>query len=179
MKKSTTILVWGGGTGLASVIFYQILYATGQENGGVRYFNLLILFLGLFIGTMQFRNKVNGGYLTFGEGFKTGFFMVLIITALATIATIVDLQLHPDFIQKILEQSRDSMINKGMTEDQIEIGLHYTQMWTTPLIITLFTILGSLLGGSIFSLISAGLCTRKKPIFDDANEVSGNDIPQA
>jgi hypothetical protein len=74
MKKSTVILMWGGGTGLASVIFYQILYATGQENSGLRWLNMLILFLGLFIGTMKFRNNANGGYMTFGQGFKTGLF---------------------------------------------------------------------------------------------------------
>ena len=179
MKKSTVILMWGGGTGIISVIFYQILYATAQENSPLRWLNLLILFLGLFIGTMQFRNKVNGGYLSFGEGFKTGFLTVLLITAITLIATIIDMEfLHPDFIDKILAQSRDSM-NKGMTEDQIEIGMHYTKMWTTPLMIILFTIIGSIIGGAIFSLITAALCTRKKPIFDDADEVSDNDIPQA
>jgi hypothetical protein len=105
--------------------------------------------------------------------------MVLIITVLTTIATAVDLQLHPDFIDKILAQSRDNMINKGMPEDQIEMSMKYVAMWTTPFMIILFTLLGSLVGGAIFSLITAGLNTKKKPIFDDANEVSPNEIPQA
>ena len=179
MKKSTAILIWGGGTGLTSVIFYQILYATGQENSGLRWFNMLILFLGLFIGTMQFRNKVNGGYLTYGQGYKAGMLMVLVITLLATIATVIDLQLHPDFIDKIISQARDNMINKGMSEDQIEMSLKYTRMFTTTPMLIIFTILGSLFGGAIFCLITAGLCTRKKPIFDDANDVSANDMPQA
>ena len=179
MKKSTAILIWGGIPGITSVIFYQVLYATGQENSDIRWFNLLILFLGLFIGTMQYRNKVNGGYLTFGEGFKAGMLMVLIITLLATIATIVDLQLHPDFMDKILAQSRDRMINRGMSEDQIEMNMKYTKMFTTAPMIVIFTIVGSLFGGAIFSLITAGLSTRKKPIFDDANEMPGNETPQA
>jgi len=179
MKKSTVILMWGGLTGVVSVIFYQILYATGQENSGLRWFNLIILFLGLFIGTMQFRNKVNGGYLTFGEGFKTGFLMVLIITLLTVIATTIQLQLHPDFIDKILAQSRDNMINKGMTDEQIEMGMKYTKMFTSAPMIIIFTILGSLFGGAIFSLITAGLCSRRKPLFDEANEMPSGDVPQA
>jgi hypothetical protein len=179
MKKSTVILMWGGATGLTSVIFYQILYATGQEDSGLRWINVLIVFLGLFIGTMKVRDKANGGYLTFGEGYKAGFLMVLIGTLLTLIATVIDLQLHPDFIDKIIAKSRDGMINKGMTEDQIEISLKYVRMWTTTPLIILFTVIGSVFFGAIISLVTAGLCTRKKPIFDDANEVSANDIPQA
>ena len=179
MKKSTVILMWGGATGLTSVIFYQILYATGQEDSGLRWINILIVFLGLFIGTMKVRDKANGGYLTFGEGYKAGFLMVLIGTLLTLIATVIDLQLHPDFIDKIIAKSRDGMINKGMTEDQIEISLKYVRMWTTTPLIILFTVIGSVFFGAIISLITAGICTRKKPIFDDANEVSVNDIPQA
>ena len=171
MKKSTLILMWGAITGVASTLFYQILFATGQEDSGLRWLNMLILFLGLFIGTIQVRNKANGGYLTFGEGFKTGFLMVLIITVITTIATIIHLQLHPDYIDKIIEQARVNMINKGTPEEQIDLSMKYVRMWTTPTMILVFTVLGSLLGGAVFSLITAGLNTKKKPIFDDTNEV--------
>ena len=105
--------------------------------------------------------------------------MVLIGTVLSLIATIIDLQLHPDFIDKIIAQSRDGMINKGMSEDQIEMSLKYVRMWTTTPMIILFTILGSLVFGAIISLITAGINTKKKPIFDDTNEVPANEIPQA
>jgi len=175
MKKSTVILIWGGITGIASAIFYQILYATGQEDSQLRWLNILIIFLGLFIGTRQFRDKANEGYLTFGQGFKTGFFMVLIITLIGVIATIVDLQLHSDFVDKIVEKSKDSMINKGMSEDQIEMSLKYVKMWTTPAMIILFVIVGSLISGAILSLITAGISTKAKPIFDDAGGAPGNE----
>ena len=171
MKKSTLILIWGAITGVASTLFYQILFATGQEDSGLRWFNLLILFLGLFIGTMYVRNKTNEGYFTFGQGFKTGFLMVLLITLIAVIGTIVRIQMHPDFIDKILEQAKTNMINNGNSDEQIEMGMKITREWTTPTMIVLFTVLGSLFGGAIFSLITAGLCTRKRPIFDDAEEV--------
>lgn len=179
MKKSTVILLWGGGTGVVSVIFSQILYSIGQENSGLRWFNLLILFLGVFIGTMQYRDKANGGYLSFGQGFKAGFFMAGIITILSTIAMMVDLQLHPEIIDKMLSQSRDNMINKGMSEDQIETALKYTKMFTTPFMMVLWTLVGGAFFSAILSLITAGLCTRNKPIFDDTNETPvSTDAPQ-
>lgn len=179
MKKSTVIILWGLITGVASVIFSQILYSTGQENSGLRWFNMLIMFIGIFVGTMQYRDKANGGYLTFGQGFKAAFFISLIITLVSTIAMIVDLQLHPEIIDKILTQSRDNMINKGMSDEQIETGLKYTKMFTTPFMLVLWTIVGGLFFSAILSLISAGLCSRNKPIFDNTNETSAADTPQA
>jgi hypothetical protein len=175
MKKSTVILVWGAGTGIVIAAFYQILKATGQENSGLTWISLLLLFLGLFIGTRQFRDKANEGYLTFGQGFKTGFLMVLVITLIAVIAAIIDMQLHPDFIDKILEKSRDNMVNKGMTDEQIEVGMHYTKMFTTPAWIVIWLVGFYLFFGAILSLITAGISTKAKPIFDDANETPTNE----
>ncbi|HTB32903.1 MAG TPA: DUF4199 domain-containing protein [Bacteroidia bacterium] len=175
MKKSNVILMWGAITGIALVIFFQILKATGQEDSGFKWLNVLIMFLGLFIGTMQFREKANGGYLTFGQGYKTGFLMVLIITLLAVISTIVDLQIHPDFIDKILEQAKTNMINKGMPDDQIEIGMHYTRMFTTPVWIVVWVVIFDLLFGAILSLITAGINVKRKPIFDETDEVTNTE----
>lgn len=179
MKKSTFILIWGGATGIAMIIFSQILYAAGAENSGIKSFGMLIFFLGLFLGILQFRKKANGGYLTFGEGFKTGFLMCLIITLLATIAIIINLQVYPDIIDKIRTAKLNGMINAGFSQADIQMRMPYIKMFTTPLAIVIFAIIGNLIGGTVFSLISAGLLARKKPIFDDTNEMPSNDIPQA
>ncbi len=180
MKKSTVIWLWGGATGVVSVIFYQLLYATSQEDSQLRWFNVLIMFLGLFIGTMMYRNKANGGYLTFGEGFKAAFLMTLILAVIMVIATALDFVLHPDMIDKMLEKAKNDMINQGRTDEQIEVGMHYVKMFSTIPMIILFVLIGELFFGAILSLISAGLCTRKKPMFDEVNEVPGdeNQTPQ-
>jgi hypothetical protein len=179
MKKSNVILMWGAITGIALVIFFQILKATGQDDSGLKWFNVLIMFLGLFVGTMQVRDKANGGYISYGGGYKADFLMVLIITLLAVISTIVDLQIHPDFVDKILESARTNMINKGYDDQQIEISMHYTKMMTTPVWLVTWVVIFDLLFGAILCLITAGLCTKKKPIFDDLNEVPENNVPQA
>jgi len=179
MKKSTAIILWGVITGVVSIIFSQILYATGQDNSGLKWFSMLILFLGIFIGTMQYRNKANEGYLTFGQGFKAGFLMAIIITVLTTIAMLVDLQIHPEMIDKILELKQTDMVNQGLPQDQIDMRMHYVRLFTTPIVMSILFIFFELLFGAILSLITAGLCTRNKPIFDNTNETPGTDTPQA
>jgi uncharacterized membrane protein YkvI len=166
MKKSTVIWLWGGGTGIVSVIFYQLLYATGSENSPVKWISLLILFLGIFVGTMQYR-KANEGYLTYGQGFKAGFFMISIYVVISLIATAINLQLHPDYVDKMLEQTRNNMINSGASEDQIDMTIAITRKWLTPTMMIISGLLGGLIFGCIVSLITAGLCTKKKPIFEE------------
>lgn len=173
MKKSTTIWLWGLITGIVSILFYQVLYSTGTEDTGVRWFNMLILFLGLFIGTMQYR-KANGGYLTYGQAYKAGFLILLIIAVLSTIAAIANIELHPDYIDKILAQSRDNMINKGMTDDQIQAGMKVARLFTSAPILTLLVLFSVLFFGAILCLITSGLCTRNKPMFEDTTNMPGN-----
>ena len=88
------------------------------------------------------------------------------------ISTIVDLQMHPDFIDKILEQAKTNMINKGMPEDQIEISMHYTQKFVTPVWIVIWVVIFDVFFGAVLSLITAGICVKKKPFFDDSEEVT-------
>ncbi len=148
-----------------------------MENSGLRWISVLLMFSGILFGTLQLRKKVNGGYLTYGQGFSAGFFMVLIITVVAVIATSIDIQLHPDYI-KCLKQSRINMINKGYTDQQIEMSMHYAQKFSTPGWIAFWILLFDLFFGTIISLITAGIATKKKPIFDETDTAQSNDIPQ-
>ncbi len=175
MTKSKAILIWGGGTGILSSLFFQVLYGTGQENSGFRAFNFLILFMGLLLGTMYFRKKVNGGYLTFGKGFQVGFLMCLIMAVIGTITLLIDLNIHPEIIDKIREQKHIDMINSGYTGQQIDISMPYVIRFTTPFWMVLIGLILNIFFGAIFSLITAAICTRKKPIFDDVTELPLNE----
>ncbi len=174
MKKSTVILIWGGITAIVSTAFSQILYATGQDESPLKWINTALVFLGLLIGTFQVRSKSNGGYITYGEGFMAGFLMTCINTVVAVIATIVGLQIHPDMIDKIRERGLTDMINKGYDEKQIEMGKHMMETFTTPVAIVIEVIIITLFFGSLFSLITAAICNKKKPIFDDSDTTASN-----
>ncbi len=161
MKRSNVILVWGIGTGLATVAFSQIISATGHEESGVKYFNYLILFLGLFIGTMKVRDKANGGYISYGQGFKVGFLITLIIAGISVIAFIIDMQIHPGLIDKIREHAQDRLVNKGSTNSQVYSGTESLNMMGNPFMLCVSILCGGLFIGTIMSLITAGLCTKK------------------
>lgn len=156
-------------TAVANAIFYQLIDVADNPNRSIQYISYLIIFGGLLVGTLQYRNKANGGYVTFGEAYKVGILMTLIIGVISTINLAIFLQMHPEFQQKIIEQTRVQMVNRGMTQDQIEMALTYTRKFTTPPIMMIFGFVGCLIGGAIMALLSSGISVKKKPPFEESD----------
>ncbi|HTB06020.1 MAG TPA: DUF4199 domain-containing protein [Bacteroidia bacterium] len=169
MTKTRVIIMWGIITGVVEIIFYQLLNLSGNTSGGLQSISYLILLGGLIGGMMQFRNKVNGGYATFGELYKVGMLMTLILSVITVAHLLIYMQINPGFIDKILDQARVNMVNKGMTDDQIKMGMHYTQMFTTPLMMSIFGFIGNIIGGAILGLLAAGILAKQKPFMEEDN----------
>jgi hypothetical protein len=168
MKKSTVIIMWGVITGVVDCVFYQFLNMSDNMNSSLRYISWVLIFAGLLVGTLQYR-KANDGYASFGEGYKAGILMTLIISVIATLGFVIFLQMHPDFMQKMMDQQRIAMVNRGMTSDQIDKAMGYAKMFTSPGVMIVFSILGCILTGAIMSLLSSGIAARNKPLIEDDN----------
>jgi hypothetical protein len=169
MKKSSAIIMWGVITALSSIVYYWVTNISGVPNKSTQWIGYIIFFAGLLVGTLQYRNKANGGYVSFGEAYKVGILMTLIIAVLGTINFLVFLQIQPDFPAKILEQSRIDMVNKGMSADQIDMGLKYASKFMTSQMMIIFGIIGQIIGGAILSLLSAGIAAKPKPLIEEDN----------
>lgn len=178
MKKSTVIIIWGVITSLASILYGIFLNMQGLSLSGWHYINLLIVFMGFFVGTYQYREKANGGYLTYGQGYVAGLMFTAIITVLSVISLLITLKIEPDLGDKLLNQLQIQLVNKGLTEEQINMVMKMYSKSFTPAGMITYSIIGNIFIGTILSLITAGLNTKKKPIFDDT-EMPGNDGAQA
>jgi len=167
MKKSTVIIVWGLITGIASSVFYLFLNMSDNMNSGLSYISWIIIFAGLLVGALQYR-KANNGHLTFGEGYTAGILMTLIIAVIGTISFFIYLNGHPDFSQKMMDMQRTKMVNKGMSEDQIEMAMKMASKFMSSTSMIIFGFFGSIVTGAILSLLSSGI-TMKKPPIDGEN----------
>jgi hypothetical protein len=163
MKKSTVIILWGVITGIVNDIFYQILNMTGNMEGSLHYISWLIVFGGLLVGTLQYR-KANDGFASFGECYKAGILMTLIISVLGTAGFAFFLFGHPDFVSHLIEQQRAAYVNRGMTSDQIDKAMSMAKNFMTPPVLIVFSFIGEIITGAIMSLLSSGIVARKKPL---------------
>ena len=127
------------------------------------------MFGGLVLAMRQFRDKVNGGFASFGQQYTVGILMILVMSVLTTVYFIVFLQLTPDFVTKTMEQSQADMVNKGMSSDQIAMAMKYTKMFMSPGIMAAFGFLGNAIVGAILGLLAAAITAKAKPFMEDDN----------
>jgi len=127
------------------------------------------MFAGILMGMRQFRDKVNGGFGSFGDLYKVGIMMVLVIAAISTVYFIIFLQLTPGFIDRIRQQAQADMVNRGMSSDQIDMAMKMTEKFTTPTLMIIFGFIGNLFFGAILGLLAAGISSKAKPFTEQDN----------
>ncbi len=138
-------------------------YATSMMVG---YASMLIAFSLVFVGTRNYRDKYNGGVISFGKAFKTGFMIALIASTMYVIAWMIDyFYFMPDFMDKysahMLEELKASGASAaeiaGKTKEMADMG----KMYKNPFFNALITYAEILPVGLIVTLISSLILKRK------------------
>ncbi len=68
-------------------------------------------------------------------------------------------------IQRILDSTQQNLVEKGMSDDQIEMAMDYTRTFMTPIWLFTFSVLGTTLMGFIFSLFISIFMKKEESLF--------------
>ena len=155
-KQSKVAMSYGMMYGLASSIVYLIFYFAGAgiEAKGPQWIGYLLLVIFIFLGIKSYRDQDMDGHISYGRSLGTGVLIGLfggIVTGFFTVLmfTVID----PELPNKIIEAAQQRMLEKGMPEDQVQMGLSWTRKFMSPVILFCFSIVGSAFMALIFSLI--------------------------
>lgn len=173
MKKN--ILIYGVIAGvivsvlmLTSVNYYS--HCEGNVDFGtsmvIGYASMLLAFSLVFVGIRNYRDKFNGGVITFGKAFKIGMMIVLIASTIYVFAWMIDYFFFiPDFMEKYAAQSIEQMRASGAPQAEIEKQAtemaEFSKMYKNPLFNAMMTYVEILPVGLIVTLISALILKRK------------------
>ena len=152
MKK--TVLIYGLIAGfICSISFFFMGDEMNFDKGMIYGFGSMILAFSLiFVAVKNYRDKHNGGSITFGKAFTIGFFVALIASTVYVLSWLYCLNyMFPDFADKYTSYIIDQMQEKGATAAEI-----------TPVIVILYTYMEILPLGIIIALITAAFL-KKKP----------------
>jgi len=140
----------------------------GFDNSAiVGYTTMVLAFLMVFFGVKSYRDNVAGGSVTFGRAFMVG----LMITAVATVCYVATWELvyhkfAPDYLDKYAAYSIEKASKSGATDAQIAAKTkemaEFKEMYKNPLINIAFTFLEPLPVGLLFTLVAAGVLSRKR-----------------
>jgi hypothetical protein len=114
----------------------------------------------IIIACIHFANQKQG-FVTFGNVFLHGFKISAVIAIIMLVYTILALTiLFPDMKEKIFEMQAAQMEKRGLDDDKMEQATNAMKKFFWPITIGV-TIFGTLIWGSIASLIGAAVAKKK------------------
>lgn len=173
MKKN--ILVYGLISGLivAILMILSVTYFSHCEGKVdysismlIGYASMLIAFSVIFVGVKNYRDKFNGGLISFGKAFKIGILMMLIASTLYVIAWMIyNTYFMPDFIEKYSAHAIDQLKAEGASQAEIaketKAMASFAAMYKNPLFKAAMTYAEILPVGIIVTLITALILKKK------------------
>ena len=173
MKKN--IVIYGSIAGIVvSILMLFITNYLSHCEGNVDYdtsmligyASMLIALSLVFVGIRNYRNKYNGGVISFGKAFKIGLFMVLVASTIYVAAWLIAYFFFiPDFFEKYSAQMLDKLRTGGASQLEIEKQTkemaNLAVMYKNPLYNAAMTYMEILPVGLIVTLISSLILRRR------------------
>jgi hypothetical protein len=152
------------------IVYGLITYVTGLATSGNAVIGALnsiisfgMLITGIVLAVKQVRT-LQGGFITFGKAFGTGFKTLAISSVVQTIWSIIFMKfIAPDFIGQIMEMQRGKMEEQGMDPDAIEMSMSMMSWMENPVTFALIGIGSLLIFGLIIALIIAAIMKKEAP----------------
>lgn len=142
--------------------------AIGFDRGVVvGYTSMVLAFLMVYFGVRSYRDNVAGGRISFARAFSVG----LLITVVATVCYVatwelIYYRLAPDFGDKLAAHSIEKARQAGASEAEVAAKARemaeFSEMYKNPLVNIAFTFLEPLPVGLLFTLVTAGVLSRKR-----------------
>ena len=175
MKKN--IIVYGLIGGIVAAVlmlttFHTFSYCEGTVDQGtsmlIGYASMLIAFSLVFVGIRNYRDKFNGGVISFGNAFKIGVLISLIASTIYVIAWLIDYYFFvPDFMEKysahVLSELKASGASAAEMDKKTKEMADFAVQYKNPLFNAMITYTEILPVGLIVTLISS-LILKRKPV---------------
>jgi len=168
---SKTALTYGIYLGLISILYSVIIYVAGFiGNKPLSYLSYLITIGVLIWAMITYRDKVNGGYMSYGTGVGLGFMTALIGGVISAIfAYILFTVIDPSIPDQLFNQAIEEAIAKNPeVEQNLDMVEGMMRKMMSPTALTIFGVVGAAIGGIIISLILAAIFKKDKPMFEEA-----------
>jgi hypothetical protein len=177
MKKN--ILVFGAISGVIISTFMAVSMAvmscgSGGTDGGrgrmiIGFCAMAVAFSFIFVGVKNYRDKQNGGTLTFGKGLLLGLMISLIASTLYVITWGVEFHFFmPDFMDKYSAMQIKQLNHSGITGVALDEAIKSIESANNnynnnPFFFTMYTYMEILPVGILITIISALILKRKTP----------------
>jgi len=152
---------------LQIVISYTLGLNAANSSMGIissllNYCILPILFI--FLAANNFKNKLNNGYISFGQTIKAGVTVCVIAALVFSALTAILYLAMPEMKAEVLEQTKVAAAqNPNMTSEMLEQTVKWTETFMQPYIAIPFSVLMFAFIGLIWSLLVGAIVKKDNP----------------
>lgn len=162
-------------TATSIVLTFVYQYLNIAQDSPARYLSLLPFIAFIILAQIEYKQLL-GGSITYGKAFSTGFRVALFAGILGAIFMFIYISyINKEFIPQMMEVQRAKMVEKGLTDEQIDKAMAMSSKVSGPAMISLFAAVGSAISGAIISLITAAIVKKDPPPFDGEAYVQPTD----
>jgi Protein of unknown function (DUF4199) len=175
MKKNVLVFGFIAGLVASTVMAISMIYTSkhpeqkaGTGSMVVGFLSMIIAFSLIFVAVKTYRDKQNGGVVSFGKAFQMGLLIALIGSTMYVITwALVHHFYMPDFMEKYVAQMIENAKATSTTEELQKFTAKMNEqkeMYKNPVFFTLFSYMEILPVGLIVSLITALILKRRNAI---------------
>jgi hypothetical protein len=177
MQMKKLVIVHGTIAGLivtGMMAFSTSYYCSkGDFEGGMiyGYSAMIIAFSMIFVGVKSYRDKYNGGLISFGKAFRIGLFISLIASTIYVIGWLINYYCFiPDFMDKyaavMIAKAKASGISAAELSKKTASMMQMKEWYKNPLFVILMTYIEILPVALLVTLITAWILKRNtvKPV---------------
>jgi hypothetical protein len=116
------------------------------------------------VGCNNYKNKLNSGFISFGEALKLGVTICVIAALIYAIFSIIFNMIFPEFAEEILNRAKEEAIRQGegKPKEQTQMALSMIETMMKPYVILPLTIVMYAFVGLIYSLIIGAIVKRDR-----------------
>lgn len=146
-------------TGLILIVYSIVIYLIGQSlNQVLGYVAILILAGCIYYFTKQYRDKVRQGFIKYGQAFSFGLLIGVFTAILLAFFSYIEVTyIDPNLVEKQLDIMQQKMVEKGLSDSQIEMIIAQSREWMTPVKMFFMSILSFSFWSTIIALITASI----------------------
>ncbi|SNT13743.1 Protein of unknown function [Ekhidna lutea] len=155
---------WGVIYGLVGIIFLVVVdFAGMMQNRAVSWIGYLILGALIFMAHKEYKSE-GDGYMSYSKGLGIGTLTTLIGGIINSLFFFVYISfINTEFVNLIKEKSIMDMEARGMSDAEIDQAMGFSEAFMSPVAMTIFSILGTVLFGFILSLIVSIFTKNNQP----------------
>jgi hypothetical protein len=148
---------------LAIIVLSLVLFLLGlDQNKPLQFLSYAILIAGIVLSQLNYRNKYLNGYMEFGQAFMVGMLTSLVLSIIMGVYTYIFFKyINPGAMEEVMLQTEQSMLDRGMTDMEIEQGMAMASKFQGVGMFTFFAVIGNFIVGIVISLIT-GIFVKKE-----------------